>query len=136
MNFCENVSLFEHGQNLIDAGAGFDQRPSIPVEDEVAVLIFAKAKKNCIVVGIENGDQALTVVHHGRNTSTGKAFRTQPVAKRRQGGNVGRGKTRAVKRFAVKRKNRHWAAGVPRPKQSRCAALASQDNQTVNRSTQ
>ena len=134
MNFFDNVSLFEHGQYLIDAGAGFDQRPSIPVEDEVAVLIFAKAKKNCIVVGIENGGQALTVVHHGRNTGAGEAFRTQLVAKRRQDAKVGRGKTRAVKRFAVKGKNRHWAARVPRPKQSRCAALANQGNQTVNSS--
>ncbi len=56
MNIFENVSLFEHGQYFIDAGAGLDQRPSLPVEDEVAVLIFAKAKKDCIVVGIENGD--------------------------------------------------------------------------------
>ncbi len=110
MNFFGNISLFEHGQYFIDAGAGLDQRPSIPVEDVVAVLIFAKGKKNCVVVGIENGDQALTVVHHGRNTGAGEAFRTQLVAKRSQDGNVARGKTRAIKRLAIKRNNRHWAA--------------------------
>ncbi len=46
MNFFEKVSLSEHGQYFIDAGASLDQRPSIPVEDEVAALIFAKAKKD------------------------------------------------------------------------------------------
>ena len=110
MSIFENVSLFEHGQYFIDAGAGLDQRPSIPVEDEVAVLIFAKAKKDGFVVRIENGDHALTIVHHRWDTCAGKAFRTQPVAKRSQDGNVARGKTRAIKRFAIKRNNRHWAA--------------------------
>ncbi len=93
MNFFEKVSLSEHGQYFIDAGASLDQRPSIPVEDEVAVLIFAEAKKDGFVVGIENGDQALTIVHHRWDTRADKALRTQPVAKRRQGRNVGRGKT-------------------------------------------
>ncbi len=110
MNFFENVSLFEHGQYLIDARAKFDQRPSIPVEDEVAVLIFAKAKKDCIVVGIENGDHVLTIVHHRWDTYAGQAIRTQPVAKRSQDGNFARGKTRAIKRLAIKCNNRHWAA--------------------------
>ncbi len=110
MNFFGNISLFEHGQYFIDAGAGLDQRPSIPVEDEIAALIFAKAKKDGFVVRIENGDHALTIVHHRWDTCAGKAFRTQPVAKRSQDGNVARGKTRAIKRLAIKRNNRHWAA--------------------------
>ncbi len=59
---------------------------------------------------IENGDHALTIVHHRRDTCAGKAFRTQLVAKRRQGGNVARGKTRAIKRLSIKGNNRHWAA--------------------------
>ncbi len=110
MNIFENVSLFEHGQYFIDAGAGLDQRPSIPVENEVAALIFAKTKKDGFVVRIENGDHALTIVHNRWDTCAGKAFRTQPVAKRSQDGNVARGKTRAIKRLAIKRSNRHWAA--------------------------
>ncbi len=105
MNFFGNLSLFEHGQYFIDAGAGLDQRPSMPVEDEVAALIFAKAKKDGFVVKIENGDHALTIVHHGRNTGSGEAVRTQLVAKCSQDGNVAHGKTRAVKRFAVKCNN-------------------------------
>ncbi len=80
MNFFKNVPLFEHGPYFIDAGAGLDQRPSIPVEDEVAALIFAKAKKDGFVVRIENGDHALTIVHHRWDTCAGKAFRTQLVA--------------------------------------------------------
>ncbi len=109
MNICGNASLFEHSQYFVDTGASLDQRPSFPVEDEVAALILAKAKKDGFVVGVENGDHALTVVQHCRNTRSGDAFRTQLVAKRSQDGNVGRGKTRAVKR-----NNRHWAVGVPR----------------------
>ncbi len=81
MIFFGNISLFEHGQYFIDAGDGLDQRPSIPVEDEVAALIFAKAKKDGFVVRVENGDHALTIVHHRWDTCAGKAFRTQPVAK-------------------------------------------------------
>ena len=96
MNIFENVSLFEHGQYFIDAGAGLDQRPSIPVEDEVAVLIFTKAKKDGFVVKIENGDHALTIVHHGRNTGSGEAVRTQLVAKCSQDGNVGHGKRKSI----------------------------------------
>ena len=37
---------------------------------------------------IENGGHELTIVHHRRDTCAGKAFRTQLVAKRSQGGNV------------------------------------------------
>jgi len=103
-----NVSLFEHGQYFIDAGAGLDQRPSIPVEDEVAALIFAKAKKDGFVVRIENGDHALTIVHHRWDTHAGNAFRTQPVAKRSQDRNVGRGKA-----VAVERDDRHRSGGFP-----------------------
>ena len=76
MNICGNVSLFEHSQYFIDVWAGLDQRSTIPVEDEVAPLILAKAKQNNIVVRIEKGDQTLTIIHHGRNTGSGKAFRT------------------------------------------------------------
>ncbi len=105
MNIYGNVHLFEHSQYIVDVWAGLNQRPTFPVEDEVATLILAKAKQDGFVVRAENGDHALTVVHHGRNTHPGDAFRTQLVAKRSQDGNVGRGKTRAVKR-----NNRQWAA--------------------------
>ena len=49
MNICGNVSLFEHSQYFIDAGASLDQRPSIPVKDEVAALILAKSKQDGFV---------------------------------------------------------------------------------------
>ena len=44
MNISGNVSLFEHSQYFIDVWAGLDQWSTIPVEDEVATLILAKAK--------------------------------------------------------------------------------------------
>ncbi len=103
----ENVSLFEHRQYFIDTGAGLDQRPSIPVEHEVATLIFAKSKKDGFVVRIENGDHELTIVHRRWDTCAGNAFRTQRVAKRSQGGNIGGGKA-----VAVERDDRHWSGGL------------------------
>ena len=78
---------------------------------------------------IENGDHALTVVHQRWDTCAGKAFRAQPVAKRSQGGNVGRGKA-----FAGERDDGHWAARFPGSNDSRCAALTDQGNEAVNRS--
>ena len=80
MNICGNVSLFEHSQYFIDAGASLDQRPSIPVKDEVAALILAKSKQDGFVVGVENGGHALTVVHQRWDTCAGKSLRIQLVA--------------------------------------------------------
>ena len=47
---------------------------------------------------IENGGHELTIVHHRRDTCAGKAFRTQLVAKRSQGGNVDLAEALAVGR--------------------------------------
>ncbi len=124
-----NALLFEHRQYFIDVRAGLDQRPSIPVEDEVAALIFAKAKKDGFVVRIENGDHALTIVHRRWDTCAGKAFRTQLVAKRSQDRNVGRGKA-----LAVECDDRHWSGGFPGSNDSGCAVLTDQGNEAVNRS--
>ena len=76
MNILENVSLFEHSQYFIDIGAGLDQRPTFPVEDEVPALILAEAKQDGFVVRVENGNHVLAIVHHGRNTRSGEAYRT------------------------------------------------------------
>ncbi len=58
---------------------------------------------------IENGGHELTIVHHRRDTCAGKAFRTQLVAKRSQGGNVD-----LAEALAVERDDRHWSARFPR----------------------
>ncbi len=129
MNIFENVALFEHGQYLVNAGASLDHWPSVPVKNEVAALIFAKAKQNSFVVGIENGDHTLTIVQHRGDTCTSKALRTQLVAKRRQDGNVARGEA-----FAVECDDRHLATRFPRCVGNGCVALTDQGNEAVNRS--